>query len=410
MKIGIAQINPTVGDLDGNLEIILDAYHALSKKGAELIIFPELALCGYPPRDLLLKRRFGGDCADSLNKFVEQTGPCPALLGFPELGELTSGKNYFNSAALCADKKIQKIFRKRLLPTYDVFDEQRYFAEGDSSMCFEYLGKRIGVSICEDIWNTSGHLHSLDPLESLADEKINLLINLSASPWHLGKCPQRISILKTVAKKFACPVVYVNAVGGNDELIFDGGSIVMDPSGSIHQSVPSFVSDCQLIDLSEIKNMPQSNSESLESIRQALVLGLRDYAHKSGFQKGLIGLSGGIDSAVTATIATEALGKENIIGISLPSRISSEHSKSDAEALANIGWIQYKTGKDKQAVENLQKSYNIDPQPQTAAHLSEVLWHNGQKDSAEAIWQSALMQHPNNATLLEMHRLFERAP
>ena len=343
MKIGIAQINPIVGDLDGNLRMIIDAYQNLLNSGAELIVFPELALCGYPPRDLLLKKRFGRDCEEALNSFVQQTQGCPALIGYPEIRKGSSGKPYFNSAALCVDQKIEKIFRKRLLPTYDVFDEQRYFAEGNCPMSFVHSEIKIGVSICEDIWNISGDLHSTDPVETLAEEKVDLLINMSASPWHVGKCEQRFSIIERVSKKLACPVVYVNATGGNDELIFDGGSVLIDSHSSNSISLPSFVSACQVVEISSEKMAHQTLDEPLESIRKALVLGLRDYAHKSGFKKGLVGLSGGIDSAVTAALAVEALGKENVIGISLPSAISSDHSKSDAQELANNLGIAYHT-------------------------------------------------------------------
>ncbi|MEK9773145.1 MAG: NAD+ synthase [Opitutae bacterium] len=343
MKIGIAQINPIVGDLDGNLEIVVDAYQSLCQQGAELVVFPELALCGYPPRDLLLKKRFGYDCFDVLNKFVQYTEKCPALIGYPELGNQESGKVYFNSAALCVNQRIQQVFRKRLLPTYDVFDEHRYFAEGNAPMSFQHAGQKIGVSVCEDIWNVSGQLHTTDPVKSLANDKISLLINMSASPWHLGKHSQRLSIIGEVSHAVSCPVVYVNAVGGNDELVFDGGSVILDAKGMGMHSLPSFKADCQVIDSSKLSPIEDTKEDQMEDIRKALVLGLRDYAHKSGFVQGLVGLSGGIDSALTAVLAVEALGKENVIGISLPSAISSEHSKADARQLAKNLDIAYHT-------------------------------------------------------------------
>ena len=264
----------------------------------------------------------------------------PGSCRLSELSNLTSGKAYFNSAALCFKQEVQQVFRKRLLPTYDVFDEHRYFAEGNASMSFAHAGIKIGVSICEDIWNVSGDLHPTDPVKNLADENINLLINMSASPWYQGKHDQRLAIINKVSHDLNCPVVYVNAVGGNDELVFDGGSVLLDSKSMGMHSLPFFKSDCQVIDSSQLPPHQDCKDDQLECTRKALVLGLRDYAHKSGFTQGLIGLSGGIDSALTAVLAAEALGKENVIGISLPSAISSEHSKSDAQELAkNLGIV-----------------------------------------------------------------------
>ena len=338
MKVGIAQINPTVGDLSGNLNILLGAYDKLVGKGAELVVFPELALCGYPPRDLLLKKNFGFDCLRMLEEFASQTGSCPALVGFPEIIQDQSGKPFHNSAALCSAGKLDQIFQKRLLPTYDVFDEDRYFCVGQNQLYFNHAGKKIGVSICEDLWNIDGSLHRDNPIEELAAEKLDLLINLSASPWHVHKKDSRISILQKVVKAVQCPLVYVNVTGGNDELIFDGSSLALNKSGQQTHRCSMFSPNCEVFDLQNPNPVVQEKEDDIECIRQALVLGLRDYAYKSGFSKGLIGLSGGIDSAVTAALAVEALGQENIIGISLPSFISSEHSKNDARELAqNLG-------------------------------------------------------------------------
>ena len=343
MKIGIAQINSTVGDLTGNFDILRCAYDELSSDGADLVIFPELALSGYPPRDLLLKKRFGEDCAEKLNQFAKLTDACPALLGFPEKIDLKQGRSYYNSAALCFEGEVKQVFRKRLLPTYDVFDEDRYFESGTSPLYFSLSGKKIAVSICEDIWNSNGTRHSENPVNEIAGEKLDLLINLSASPWHIDKKTQRSTILKEVVQKINCPLVYVNSVGGNDELIFDGSSVVLDSSANPTHFCPSFESSCQIVDLEKTLPIEPLNENELQCIRQAIVLGLRDYTHKSGFKKGLIGLSGGIDSALTAALAVEALGRENIIGISLPSSISSDHSKDDARSLAENLGIEYHT-------------------------------------------------------------------
>ncbi len=343
MKIGIAQINTTVGDLTGNFDILRCAYDELSSDGADLVIFPELALSGYPPRDLLLKKRFGEDCAEKLNQFAKLTGECPALLGYPEKIGLKQSRSYYNSAALCFDGEVKQVFRKRLLPTYDVFDEDRYFESGKSPLYFSLLGKKIAVSICEDIWNSNGNQHSENPITEIAKEKLDLLINLSASPWHVDKKMQRSSILQEVVQKINCPLVYVNSVGGNDELIFDGSSVVLDSSANPTHFSPSFESSCQIVDLEKTVPIEPLKDNELQCIRQAIVLGLRDYTHKSGFKKGLIGLSGGIDSALTAALAVEALGRDNVIGISLPSSISSDHSKDDARDLAENLGIEYHT-------------------------------------------------------------------
>ena len=343
MKIGIAQINTTVGDLTGNFEILRCAYDELSSDGADLVIFPELALSGYPPRDLLLKKRFGEDCAEKLNQFAKLTGACPALLGYPEKIDLKQSRSYYNSAALCFDGEVKQVFRKRLLPTYDVFDEDRYFESGKSPLYFSLLGKKIAVSICEDIWNSNGNQHSENPITDIAKEKLDLLINLSASPWHVDKKMQRSSILQEVVQKINCPLIYVNSVGGNDELIFDGSSVVLDSSANPTHFSPSFESSCQIVDLEKKVPIEHLKDNELQCIRQAIVLGLRDYTHKSGFKKGLIGLSGGIDSALTAALAVEALGRDNVIGISLPSSISSDHSKDDARDLAENLGIEYHT-------------------------------------------------------------------
>jgi len=344
MKIGVAQINSIVGDLDGNLNKIIQAYKSLCEEGSELIVFPELCICGYPPRDLLQKEQFGEDCRKTLEYFAKQTGSCPALIGFPHRSGKKGKEPFFNAVALCSDKDVRQYFHKQLLPTYDVFDEDRYFSRGSLPAEFNHLGKKIAVTICEDIWNASLDIHTSDPLEKITESRPDLLINLSASPWHIKKQTQREVLLKKVSQRVECPVVYVNAVGGNDELIFDGSSVAFSAEGKRIGRAPSFVSASMVFDLdSAPATMDEEAEGEMESIRQALVLGLRDYAHKSGFTKGIIGLSGGIDSAVTAALAVEALGKENVIGISLPSAISSGHSRDDARLLAENLGIEYHT-------------------------------------------------------------------
>lgn len=338
MRIGIAQLNSTVGDLAGNLALAIDAYEQLVGQGVDLVVYPELMLCGYPPRDLLLKENFGRDCLNSLQEFARATGPTPGLIGFPEKNEGDAGEPFFNAAAWCMEGSVTQTFRKRLLPTYDVFDEDRYFAPGNSKLMIEYKGKSIAVTICEDVWNLEEDLYPTDPLDEIASEKPDFLINLSASPWYSGKECLRIELLAGVARKVDCPVVYVNSVGGNDELVFDGFSLSLNANGELITSSRSFAEAIEVHDLTDESVCKHKDVLPEENLRKALVLGLRDYAHKSGFSKGLIGLSGGIDSAVTAALATEALGADNVIGISLPSAISSDHSKDDARDLAqNLG-------------------------------------------------------------------------
>lgn len=348
MKIGLAQINTTVGDLPGNRTLILDAYKSLVDQGAELVVFPELAVCGYPPRDLLFKRRFVPDQFASLQEIAAQTGSVPAVIGFVEANPSEIGRALYNSAAFCHDGKIQQIGRKCLLPTYDVFDEDRYFEPDDLPLIFDWNGKAVGITVCEDIWgnvdiNREHYPHA--PVEFLAEQQLDLHINLSASPWHCGgKGEQREGLVSAASTSCGCPTLYVNAVGGNDELVFDGRSMVANAKGEIIAGLKAFEADQAIVDLDQAPSLAPSFRQSmLQNIEDALVLGLCDYVHKSGFKKALIGLSGGIDSAVTAVIAVKALGAENVTGISLPSAISSNHSKDDAKELADLIGVEYHT-------------------------------------------------------------------
>ncbi len=349
MRIGIAQINTTVGDLAGNQKLIIEAYNSLCNDGAELVVFPELAITGYPPRDLLFKRRFVPDNEKTLKTIAEETNGIPMLIGFVEANPNRTGRSFYNSAAWCSDGNVQKTFHKTLLPTYDVFDEDRYFDPAEAPGTFTYKGKKIGITICEDVWThpsiETRNLYDKKPLEMLGEQGVDLVINLSASPWHNEKNAIRTTIITDAAKSCNCPVVYCNAIGGNDELIFDGRSLVADKNGTIIAGLKAFEEDYQVVDLDtqEISIADTFSQSEMADIEAALVLGLRDYVHKCGFKKALIGLSGGIDSAVTAVIAAKALGKENVFGISLPSAISSDHSKDDALDLAKYLDISYHT-------------------------------------------------------------------
>ncbi len=349
MKTGLAQINTTVGDLAGNSAILREAYRQLCAAGAEIVVFPELALCGYPPRDLVFKTRFVKDTWDATVQLAGSIGEIPAVFGTLVANDSGRGRRVFNGAVYCKNGRILATARKSLLPTYDVFDEDRYFESAAEPAIVEDLGKRIGITICEDIWTgslveTSRH-YEKDPVASLTRRGVDLVLNLSASPWQAGKTGLRLPIVERVAKTTNAPCLYCNAVGGNDELIFDGHSMAVAADGTLLEGLAGFVPECAIVDL-ETKApalSPRFALDAYEEIHDALVLGLKDYAHKSGFKKAVLGLSGGIDSALTAVLAARALGPENVIGISLPSAISSDHSKTDAASLAKNLGIRYES-------------------------------------------------------------------
>ncbi|OHE78681.1 MAG: NAD+ synthase [Verrucomicrobia bacterium RIFCSPLOWO2_12_FULL_64_8] len=351
MRIGLAQINTTVGDLPGNRSRILEAYRALVAQGAEFIVFPELAVCGYPPRDLLFKRRFVSDVESSLTEIATTTGEVPALVGFVGANATGAGRPYFNAAAWCHRGRVATVAHKCLLPTYDVFDEDRYFEPAPAPRVVEFGGHRIGVTICEDIWthpmiSTRRLYRGLDPVQQLAARKCDVVVNLSASPWHYDKYQVRQTLVTDAAKNLGSPLAYCNAIGGNDELIFDGRSVVAAGDGALLAGLAAFREDLRVVDI-DPKFRARNTTPSLDSsyaqpgmqdIFEALALGLRDYAHKSGFKKALVALSGGIDSAVVGVVAAAALGSANVTGVSLPSAISSAHSRNDARELAaNLG-------------------------------------------------------------------------
>ncbi len=354
MRLGFAQLNPIVGDLAGNRRKILDAYTALVAQGAELVVFPELMVCGYPPRDLLFKRRFVADVAESLAQIAAAVGDVPALIGTVEANTTGRGRPFHNSAAFCHRGAIKAVARKCLLPTYDVFDEDRYFEAADAPILVEHAGRRIGITICEDIWthpmvSTRRLYTGPQPLDQLAGQRCDLMVNLSASPWHAAKENVRHTLVADAARALRCPVAYVNVVGGNDELIFDGRSLACDASGQLIAGCPAFREERRVVDLDPNAKpaadavAPTFAQGEQADIFDALVLGVRDYAHKSGFKRAMVALSGGIDSALVAVIATAAFGQENVMGVSLPSSISSQHSRDDARILAaNLG-IRFET-------------------------------------------------------------------
>jgi NAD+ synthetase len=349
---GIAQLNPVIGDLLGNCDRILTAVQKLAKQGVQLVLTPELSICGYPPRDLLMNHQFVRDMEIAISELASKLPPDIAVLvgtvSVNPQANQSGGKPLFNSAALLQDGRVQQVFRKRLLPTYDVFDEDRYFAVGNGSNVFTLNLKggaslNIGVTICEDIWNDEKFWgkrnYADDPVAELAtNHELDLLLNLSASPYAVGKQKLRESMLSHSAIMHNLPLLYANQVGANDDLIFDGRSMAFDRHGKIITRGKSFEEDLLVINLDEV-SLDSSRYESDDAeIFAALVLGVRDYVQKCRFRQVVIGLSGGIDSALVAAIAAEAIGKENVLGVLMPSPYSSAHSITDAIALAqNLG-------------------------------------------------------------------------
>ncbi|MEH1773767.1 NAD+ synthase [Nostoc sp.] len=352
MKIAIAQINPTIGDLLLNAQKILEAAQRAASSGARLLLTPELSLCGYPPRDLLLNPSFVEAMGITLQDLAQDLPPNLAVLvGTVEpniQAHISGGKSLFNSIALLENGQVKQVFHKRLLPTYDVFDERRYFEEGLQANYFTLDDIHIGVTICEDLWNDEEfwgkRSYAANPIADLAILGVDLIVNLSASPYTAGKQQFRETMLKHSAVRFQQPMIYANQVGGNDDLIFDGRSFALNRQGEIMCRARGFDTDLLVVEFDETQRdlqlgsvEPVYESED-EEIWQALVLGVRDYARKCRFSKVVLGLSGGIDSAIVAAIASAALGKENVLGVLMPSPYSSEHSISDALALAeNLG-------------------------------------------------------------------------
>jgi NAD+ synthase (glutamine-hydrolysing) len=362
LRLALAQLDLVVGDLTGNSARILEAYEQADALGCDLIAFPELAITGYPPEDLLLKPAFVAQAAEALEKVAARTGGLAAVIGFPE-----TGRDLFNAAAVCANGKVQGVYRKHLLPNYAVFDEQRYFAPSTvDGPLFVVAGVRVGITICEDAWSPTG------PIITQAAGGAELIVNVNASPYYAGRLNERETMLATRAADAQVPVAYVNLVGGQDELVFDGASMVFDESGALVARANQFVEDLLIVDLdvrpgfrrrlldprgratapplpetpvSEVHIGAPHDDARIEDrlapvheVYEALTLGTRDYVTKNGFERVLIGLSGGIDSSLVAAIAADALGPDRVTGVLMPSRYSSDHSITDAEELAtNLG-------------------------------------------------------------------------
>ena len=341
MKVALAQVNATVGDLSGNEAKILEAYRRGVEAGAEIVVFPELAIAGYPPRDLLQRSGFIRDNLAVLERLAAATRETGMLVGYVGLNEARPGREATNAVALLQGGKVLATRTKTLLPTYDVFDEDRYFEAARENAVVEFNGRKIGLTICEDVWNDEDfwdeRRYRRNPARELVDAGAEILFNISASPWHLGKEEMRVRMLSSLAGRLGRPFVYCNAVGGNDELVFDGWSAGFDARGRLVACGEMFREDLVIFDTDSAPVSPPALCDE-EKLFRALVIGLRDYLHKCGFRSAVLGLSGGIDSALTAVIAAEALGRENVRGVSLPSQYSSQGSLDDARLLAsNLG-------------------------------------------------------------------------
>lgn len=358
LRVGICQLNLTVGDLDGNVERMIAALAEVSDSGGDLAVFPELAVCGYPPEDLLAKPRFAADCLAALEKVAAAAGRCAAVVGLPVAGHDGS---LFNAAAVCANGAIAGMARKAHLPNYGVFDEQRHFTPGTPEALFEIAGVAVGISICEDVWIDGG------AVEQLAAAGAEVIVNINASPYSVGKLDERLGVLRTRIGRIDCPVAYVNLVGGQDELVFDGRSVVLDTAGRVVAQAKAFKEEILLVDVvcrqaptdaGDVGPLativvspppavapqglppvpPPPPLDPLDEIYAALVLATGDYVRKNGFTDVCLGLSGGVDSSLVAAVATDALGADRVHGVLMPSRYSSAHSVTDAEALcANLG-------------------------------------------------------------------------
>jgi NAD+ synthase (glutamine-hydrolysing) len=344
MRIGFAQINTTVGDIRANRDRILKAYQKAVSLGAELVLTPELVLTGYPPQDLVFKSRFVPETLESLAELREAVGAVPLLVGYVDFNPSKTGKPFVNACAVLEKQELKATISKTLLPTYDVFDEARYFAPAPDQEPIELLGTKIGVTICEDIWTDKylkWDLYHQDPVSTLIGKGAKVILNLSSSPYNVGKPALRREMVSELAACYRVPFYYCNAVGGNDELVFDGNSFAIDASGKTIFQMSGFREEVCL---------SESSSEALavvdlspeQEVYEALVLGMRDYFSKCSFKSAVLGLSGGIDSAVTAAIAVAALGKENVVGVSMPSQYSSQGSLDDAAKLArNLGILRH---------------------------------------------------------------------
>ena len=343
MKVALAQFNPVVGDIAGNVARIAETIGRAAREGADLVVFGELSVLGYPPRDLLRKERFVAESAAAVEELAAGCTRTAAVVGFVRPAPAPAGRPLQNAAALLAGGKVRDVYVKALLPTYDVFDETRYFQPGSDELVFELAGRCVGLTICEDLWDAESlgrRLYDDDPVERLARRRCDLIVNMAASPYETGKARRRESLIRRQAARSGAAVVFVNQVGGNDELVFDGGSCAFAADGRLLGRAKSFDEDLLIVEPWGGPARCEGLGEPMARLAGAIRVGIRDYVRKCGFGQVVLGLSGGIDSAVVAALAADALGPDNVCALLMPSRHSSDHSAADAQALAGSLGIQ----------------------------------------------------------------------
>ena len=384
MRIALAQINSTVGDLAGNADRILRFARRAAEQAAELVVFPELSLTGYPPRDLVEKHSFLEHTSVELKHLAEATCTLPLTLicGYVSPANGSTGKRVYNSAAVLEHGSVVFQQNKMLLPTYDVFDEARYFQPAEREHPCVLRGVPTALTICEDAWNDKQfwerRLYQRDPVEELAQSGARLLLSINASPYHMGKRELRREIFRSAARRYGIPAIYVNQVGGNDQLVFDGSSFAVNAEGAIIASAASFEEDLVMVDTETgAGDLDENYQDEYEAVYQALVLGTRDYIRKCGFSRVLLGLSGGIDSSLTAAIAVDAVGRENVVGVAMPGPYSSDHSLGDARAMAEKLGIRFEVAAISEAYETMRGTL-------------EPLFHGAPADVTEENLQSRL--------------------
>lgn len=350
MNIALAQMNCVIGDFEGNYKKIIENTKKAIQQNADVVVFPELSICGYPPRDFLEFNDFIQKCLDVVHQLKRFTAEnkIAMLVGSPSINPEIEGKDLFNSAFFIADGEVKHIAHKALLPTYDIFDEYRYFEPATDFQVLEYKGKRLAITICEDIWNIGNQnpLYKTCPMDELSKQNPDVMINLSASPFNHGKGAIRRDIVKQNVSRYGIPMFYCNYVGAQTEVIFDGGSLVVNTAGVVVDEMNYFEEQLSVYNLNEIEQVQEDASiqkDKIELIHDALILGIQDYFNKLGFQKAILGLSGGIDSAVTLALACKALGHENVFSVLMPSEFSSDHSVSDSEKMCELLGSPYST-------------------------------------------------------------------
>ncbi len=364
MKISCAQLNYHIGNFKGNLEKMLNAIEVAKSEGADIVCFGELATCGYPPRDFLEFDDFIVHCEESIKTLTDAADGIAVVVGSPTRNPVPEGKDLYNSVYFLAQKKVLHVQHKALLPTYDIFDEYRYFEPATVFDVVEYKGKKIALTVCEDIWDVENEnpLYTVSPLDEMVKYAPDFIINVSASPFNYSHESARKEVIRKNVLRYNIPMLYINHVGAQTEVIFDGGSIAMSPNGNIYKEFNYFEEAQSTIDLGELikgESLQEQAMSKIQKIHDAIVLGIKDYFGKLGFSKAILGLSGGIDSAVTAVLATEALGRDNVRVLLMPSQFSSDHSVNDARQLAENLGIQY----DIIAIKDIYEQYMLSLKP-----------------------------------------------